>query len=93
MKKERVKKAGRAIRVIKQLLRATGNVSPKLGKIHFQSKIEPILTHGSVIWTAKQQNNIVMHAIAPYLDTQNTRKSVYDFSKTCRKGIVLILIK
>ena len=87
MKKERVKKAGRAISVIKQLLRTTGNVSPKLGKVLFESKIEPILTYRSVIWAVENStNNVVMHDIALFLDTQNTRKSVYEFFKDLWKG-------
>ena len=87
MEKERVKKAGRAISVIKQLLRTTGNVSPKLGKILFESKIEPKLTYGSEIWAVENRtNNVVRHDIAPYLDTKNSRKSVYDFFKDLWKG-------
>ena len=87
VKKERVKKAGRAINVIKQLLRTTGNVSPKLGEILFESKIEPILTYGSIIWAVENStNNVVMHDIAPYLDIENTRKSIYDFFKDLWKG-------
>ena len=45
--------AGRATYVIKQLLRTTGNVSPKLAKILFESNIEPILTYGSIIWVVE----------------------------------------
>ena len=87
VKKEHVKKVGKAINVMKQLMRTTGNVSPKLNKILFESKIEPIPIYGSVIWTVENStNNIVMHDIAPYLDTQNTRKSVYDFFKDLWKG-------
>ena len=63
-------------------MRTTGNVSPKLGKIIFESKTEPVLTHESVIWAVENStNNVVMHDIAPYLDTQNTRKSANDFFK------------
>ena len=65
----------------------TGNVSPKLGKILFESKIEPILTYGSIIWAVEDStNNIVMHDIAPYLEAKNTRKSVYEFFKDIWKG-------
>ena len=87
MEKEHVKKAGRAINAIKQLLRTTGNVSPKLGEILFESKIEPVLTYGSIIWAVENStNNVVMHDIALYLDIENTRKSIYDFFKDLWKG-------
>ena len=67
--KKSVKKARRAISVIKQLLRAKGNVSPKLDKILFESKTEPILTYGSVIWAVENStNNVVTHDITRYLD-------------------------
>ena len=59
----------------------------KLGKISFESKTEPIRTYGSIIWAVENSiNNVVMHDIAPYLDIQNTRKSIYDFFKDLWKG-------
>ena len=50
VKKERNIKARKAIFSIRQALATSGNVSVKLAMKLFDSKIEPILTYGSVIW-------------------------------------------
>ena len=53
VKSERVIKAKKAFNMLRPLLSTTGNVSVKLAKILFESKIEPILTYGSIIWASE----------------------------------------
>ena len=59
-KSERVIKAKEAFNVLRPLLSTTGNVSVKLAKILFESKIEPILTYGSIIWASENNTNTVL---------------------------------
>ena len=47
----------KAVGMIKKLLSTTGNVSVKLATKLFESKIEPILTYGSIIWATEKSAN------------------------------------
>ena len=59
VKNQRVIKARKALIMIKQVLSTAGNVSVKLAKTLFESKIEPILTYGSIIWATEKSTNTV----------------------------------
>ena len=50
VREQRVTKARNAIFSIRKALATSGNVSVKLAMSLFDSKIEPILTYGSIIW-------------------------------------------
>ena len=60
VKKERTIKARNAIFVIRQALITSGDVSVLLAMKLFNSKIEPILTYGSVIWGIERNNNSII---------------------------------
>ena len=49
VKRDRVKSAKKALIVIKQALSTSGNISVPLAIKPFETKIEPILTYGSII--------------------------------------------
>ena len=53
-------KARKAIFAILQALVTSGNVSVPLAMKLFISKIEPILTYGSVIWGIERNNNYIV---------------------------------
>ena len=60
VKKERKIKARKAIFSIRQALATSGNVSVKLAMKLFDSKIEPILTYGNIIWGIENSNNTIL---------------------------------
>ena len=52
-------KARQAIFTIRQALTTSGNVSVNLAMKLFDSKIEPILTYGSIILGTESSNNLI----------------------------------
>ena len=54
----------------------SGNVSVKLAMSLFDSKIEPILTYGSVIWGAENNNNSVLIKGLEEVNKENIREQV-----------------
>ena len=60
-KEERVLKAKKAIFTIRQALTTSGNVSVNLAMKLFDSKIEPILKYGSIIWGIESSNNLIIN--------------------------------
>ena len=81
VKIERVKKARKAIGMIKKHLTATGNVSVKLSKKLFESKIEPILTYGSIIWVTDKSTNTVLVTSTKITNQENVRNIVSSLFK------------
>ena len=59
-KEERVLKARKAVFTIRQALTTSGNVSVNLAMKLFDSKIEPVLTYGSIIWGIESSNNLII---------------------------------
>ena len=59
VKRERVKCAKKALIVIKQALSTSGNISVPLAIKLFETKIEPILTYGGIIWGIENNSNSV----------------------------------
>ena len=60
VKKERNIKTRKEIFSIIQALATSGNVSIKLAMKLFDSKIEPMLTYGSIIWEIENSNNTII---------------------------------
>ena len=60
VKKERTVKAQNAIFSIMQALVTSGNVSVPPAMKFLSSKIERILTHGSIIWGIERNNNSIV---------------------------------
>ena len=86
VKIERVKKARKAIGMIKKLLSTTGNVSVKLAKKLFESKIEPILTYGSIIWAIEKSTNTVLITGTKIANQDNVRNIVSSLFKELWEG-------
>ena len=83
VKKQRVIKARKAIIMLKQLLSTTGNVSVKLAKALFESKIEPILTYGSIVWATEKSATIVSsNGLNEVNQSDNIRNVVNSFFQT-----------
>ena len=59
-REQRVTKACNAIFSIRKALATSGNVSVKLSMSLFDSKIEPILTYGSIIWGIESNTNSII---------------------------------
>ena len=76
VKIERVKKARKAIGMIKKLLSTTGNVSVKLAKKLFESKIEPLLTYGSIIWAIEKSTNTVLVVTDTKITNQDNVRNI-----------------
>ena len=82
VKKQRVIKARKAIIMLKQLLSTTGNVSVKLAKALFESKIEPILMYGSIVWATEKSATIVsLNGLNEVNQSDNIRNVVNNFFK------------
>ena len=86
VKSERVIKAKKAFNMLRPLLSTTGNVSVKLAKILFESKIEPILTYGSIIWASENNTNTVLirelHKKYLTITNKNVRNQINNFLGT-----------
>ena len=81
VKKQRIIKARKAIIMLKQLLSTTGNVSVKLAKALFESKIEPILMYGSIVWATEKSATIVsLNGLNEVNQSDNIRNVVNIFS-------------
>ena len=64
VREQRVTKARNAIFSIRKALTASGNVSVKLSMSLFDSKIEPILTYGRIIWGIESNiNSIIINGL------------------------------
>ena len=72
--------------MIKKLLSTTGNVSVKLAKKLFKSKIEPILTYGSIIWTIEKSTNTVLVTGTKITNQDNVRNIVSSLFKELWEG-------
>ena len=73
--------------MIKQVLSTSGNVSIKLAKKLFESKIEPILTYGSIIWGVERSTNTVTLNGLKYDDTlKSIKKFIQTFFSTLWNG-------
>ena len=73
--------------MIKQVLSTSGNVSIKLAKKLFESKIEPILTYGRIIWGVEKSTNTVTLNGLEYDDTlRSIRKFIQTFFSTLWNG-------
>ena len=83
---ERVKKARKAIGMIKKLLSIIGNVSVKLAKKLFKSKIEPILTYGCIIWATEKSTNTVLVTGTKITNQDNVRNIVSSLFKELWEG-------
>ena len=90
VKRERVIKAKKAFNMLRPLLSTTGNVSVKLTKILFESKIEPILTYGSIIWASENNTNTVLirglHKKYLTITNKNVRNQINNFLGTLWDG-------
>ena len=87
VKKERCAKVRSAHFMIKQALSTSGNVSIKLAKKLFESKIEPILTYGSIIWGVERSTNTVTLNGLKYDDTlKSIKKFIQTFFSTLWNG-------
>ena len=76
VKKERTTRARNAIFTIRQALSNSGNVSVKLAMSLFDSKVEPILTYGSIIWGVNSNNNSILIKGLEEFNKENTREQV-----------------
>ena len=73
--------------MIKQVLSTSGNVSIKLAKKLFESKIEHILTYGSIIWGKEKSTNTVTLNGLEYDDTLGSiRKFIQTFFSALWNG-------
>ena len=64
VREQRVTKACNAIFCIRKALATSGNVSIKLAMSLFNSKIEPILTYGSIIWGIESTiNSLIINGL------------------------------
>ena len=90
VKSERVMKAKKAFNMLRPLLSTTGNVSVKLAKILFESKIEPILTYGSIIWASENNTSTVLirglHKKYLTITNKNVRNQINNFLGTLWDG-------
>ena len=76
MKKERNIKARKAIFLIRQALATLGNISVELAMKLFDSKIEPILTYGSIIWGIENSNNTIIIDGLKEVEQETTKNQV-----------------
>ena len=72
--------------MIKKLLSTTGNVSVKLAKTLFESKVEPILTYGSIIWAIEKSTNTVLVTGTKITNQDNVRNIVSSLFKELWDG-------
>ena len=72
--------------MIKKLLSATGNVSVKLAKKLFESKIEAILTYDSIIRATKMSTNTVLVTGTKITNQENVRNIVSSLFKELWEG-------
>ena len=87
VKKERCAKARSALFMIKQVLSTSGNVSIKLVKKLFESRIEPISTYGSITWGVERSTNTVTLNSLKYDDTvKSIKKFIQTFFSTSWNG-------
>ena len=64
VREQRVTKARNAIFCIRKALETSGNVSIKLAMSLFNSKIESILTYGSIIWGIESTiNSLIINGL------------------------------
>ena len=82
-KKERNIKARKTIFSIRQALATSGNVSVKLAMKLFDSKIEPILTYGSIIWRIENSNNTVIIDGLKEVEQETTKNQVAKVFREC----------
>ena len=61
---------------IRQVLSTSENVSIKLAMSIFDTKIEPIITYGSVIWEIESNNDSIIIKIMEEVHKQSTREQV-----------------
>ena len=83
MKKERNIKARKAIFSIRQALATSGNASVKLAMKLFNSKIEPILTYGSIIWGIENSNNTIIIDGLKEVEQETTKNQVAKVFREC----------
>ena len=81
VKIERVKKARKAIGMIKKLLSTTNNVSVKLAIKLFESKIEPILTYVSIIWATEKSTNAALVTSTGITNQENVQNIISSLFK------------
>ena len=82
VKTQRVIKARKAIIMQKQLLSTTGNVSVKLAKALFESKIEPNLMYGSIAWATENSAKIIsLNGLNEVNQSDNIRNVINKFFK------------
>ena len=74
--------------MIKKLLSNTVNVSVKLAKKLYESKIEPILTYGSIIWATEKSTlaNTVLVTGTKITNQENVRNIVSSLFKELWEG-------
>ena len=83
VKKERNIKARKAVFSIRQALATSGNVSVKLAMKLFDSKIEPILTYGSIIWGIENSNNTIIIDGLKEVEQETTKNQVAKVFREC----------
>ena len=90
VKSERVIKAKKAFNMLRPLLSTTGNISVKLAKILFESKVELILTYGSIIWASENNIDTVLirgfHKKYLTITNRNIRNQINNFIGTLWDG-------
>ena len=67
--------------MIKKLLSTTGDVSVKLAKNLFESKIEPTLPYRSIIWATEKSTNTVLVTGTKITNQENARNSFLTFQR------------
>ena len=83
VKKERNNKARKAIFSIRQALATSGSVLVRLAMKLFDSKIEPTLTYGSIIWGIENRNNTIIIDGLKEVEREATKSQVAKVSREC----------